>query len=212
MAPILYLKAYNFSMILGWSFILAIYFIKGFSTGFDAEKMYQSMAIPLAIFQYGAVLEIFHSIFKWVKSPLMTTVTQVFSRVVLVFVLEFVPESRKFGLILLGFAWSLTEVIRYSFYFIKLMGFQTPYALLWCRYSFFIFLYPMGVSGEVITLCYTLVKYRTNIIVVVVLVALILYYIPGLKTLYTYMLKQRRSVLGSGNQNVPVKKEEKKTN
>ena len=90
------------------------------------------------------------------------------------------------------------------------MGLQTPYVLLWCRYSFFIFLYPMGVSGEVITLVYTLLKYKQNIIVVVVLAALILYYIPGLKTLYTYMLKQRRSVLGNGNQNVPVKKEENK--
>lgn len=210
MAPTLYLKAYNLAMILGWSYLLAIYFIKGFETGFDAEKMYQAMAIPLAIFQYGAVLEIFHSLFKWVKSPIMTTVTQVFSRVVLVFVLEFVPESRRFGLILLGFAWSLTEVIRYSFYFIKLMGFQTPYVLLWCRYSFFIFLYPMGVSGEVITLIYTLIKFKKNIFVVVILVALILYYIPGLKTLYTYMLKQRRSVLGNGNKNAPVKTEEKK--
>ena len=41
------------------------------------------------------------------------------------------------------FAWGVTEVVRYSFYFFKLLG-DVPRAVTWCRYTFFIALYPLG--------------------------------------------------------------------
>jgi very-long-chain (3R)-3-hydroxyacyl-CoA dehydratase len=56
-------------------------------------------------------------------------------------------------------AWSVTEVIRYSFYAFTLLG-SVPYFLTWCRfarlfdafdltafrYTFFIIVYPIGVT------------------------------------------------------------------
>lgn len=45
------------------------------------------------------------------------------------------------------FAWSITEVIRYSFYALKEVG-SVPALLTWLRYTTFIVLYPIGVSSE----------------------------------------------------------------
>ena len=45
------------------------------------------------------------------------------------------------------FAWSLTEVIRYSFYACSLLG-KEPYTLLWLRYTTFFVLYPIGAGSE----------------------------------------------------------------
>lgn len=45
------------------------------------------------------------------------------------------------------FAWSVTEVIRYSFYALKEVG-SVPAVLTWLRYTTFIVLYPIGVSSE----------------------------------------------------------------
>ena len=53
--------------------------------------------------------------------------------------------SRGFPLLLL--AWTITEIIRYSFYALNLVG-QNPYLVAWLRYTLFIVLYPLGVVGE----------------------------------------------------------------
>lgn len=45
------------------------------------------------------------------------------------------------------FAWSLTEVIRYTFYAASLLG-KEPYPLLWLRYTTFFILYPVGAGSE----------------------------------------------------------------
>ena len=44
-------------------------------------------------------------------------------------------------------AWSLTEVIRYSFYFFSLLNISIP-ILNWLRYTTFYALYPLGASSE----------------------------------------------------------------
>ena len=44
-------------------------------------------------------------------------------------------------------AWSVTEVVRYSFYAFKEVG-VAPYVITWLRYTTFIALYPLGVSSE----------------------------------------------------------------
>jgi hypothetical protein len=44
-------------------------------------------------------------------------------------------------------AWSITEVVRYSFYFLNVLG-TVPFPLAWLRYSLFTVLYPMGICGE----------------------------------------------------------------
>ena len=45
-------------------------------------------------------------------------------------------------------AWSVTEVIRYSYFALTLAGAQ-PGALVWLRYNTFYVLYPMGIASEV---------------------------------------------------------------
>ena len=44
-------------------------------------------------------------------------------------------------------AWSVTEIIRYSFYACNLLG-KNPYVLLHLRYTTFYVLYPLGASSE----------------------------------------------------------------
>lgn len=44
-------------------------------------------------------------------------------------------------------AWSLTEVIRYSYYATSLLGIKI-YALDWLRYTTFLPLYPLGAASE----------------------------------------------------------------
>lgn len=44
-------------------------------------------------------------------------------------------------------AWSITEVIRYSFFALTLSGWQ-PRALTWLRYNTFFVLYPVGIFSE----------------------------------------------------------------
>jgi very-long-chain (3R)-3-hydroxyacyl-CoA dehydratase len=55
------------------------------------------------------------------------------------------------------FAWSLTEVIRYSFYAFSLIGLE-PYPLLWLRYTTFFLLYPIGAGSEAFLMYSTLPK------------------------------------------------------
>lgn len=51
------------------------------------------------------------------------------------------------------YAWSVTEVIRYSFFVVTLSGYQ-PGFIKWLRYNTFYFLYPLGISSE----CYLIYK------------------------------------------------------
>lgn len=44
-------------------------------------------------------------------------------------------------------AWSVTEVIRYSYFALSLAG-ALPALLTWVRYSTFYILYPMGITSE----------------------------------------------------------------
>ena len=45
-------------------------------------------------------------------------------------------------------AWSLADVIRYSYFMILLAGSSMPGWLKWLRYSLFFVLYPIGIGGE----------------------------------------------------------------
>jgi very-long-chain (3R)-3-hydroxyacyl-CoA dehydratase len=126
------------------------------------------------------------------------------------------PDYVSINYLLLSFAWSISEIVRYPFYILnslaKLINKDNliPYFLLWARYSFFIVLYPIGVSGEILTILFSrpeLVKYSTKYINInYVIYGIICLYIPGLTMLYTHLLKQRKKAL-----NPKVQKIEKKT-
>ncbi|WRT69404.1 uncharacterized protein IL334_006388 [Kwoniella shivajii] len=97
-----------------------------------------------------AILEVVHAALGWVRSPIGTVAAQVASRLWTVWgVVEASPDithaSPLFTTML--FAWSLTEVIRYTFYFLSILNIQSP-ILNWLRYTTFIPLYPIGASSE----------------------------------------------------------------
>ncbi len=190
-----YLLAYNATAFVCW----LAYFVSFTSADFQLNN---TNVILLAVAQGMAFLEIVHAVLKWVKSPVGSTTAQVFSRLlVLVLILLFyyrfnINPVCYAGIVTVSFAWSITELVRYSFYFFQLQGKQ-PEALLWMRYSFFIVLYPIGVTGEWLVMgsplfggLFSLWLYFAVAIPVAVSY---MYYFP---VLYKYMWKQRREKLG----------------
>ncbi|KAI1716441.1 protein tyrosine phosphatase-like protein, PTPLA domain-containing protein [Ditylenchus destructor] len=120
-------------------------------------------------------------------------------------------ESRaSIGVPMLLVAWSITEVVRYSFYALNLLK-AVPHVLTWMRYTFFIALYPLGASGEVITMISALpeigerkhftlempnaLNFGFSFYCFVIFLCLI--YIPGFPQLYGYMFVQRKKVLAT---------------
>ena len=208
----LYLLCYNTFMFIGWFYL----FIISYSTFIKTHKIktsYSKSIVYLEILQYGASLEIFHSIFKLVRAPLFTTMVQVISRIIIVILLQNFPKYVSINYLLLCFAWPISEIVRYPFYILNSLGKiinndnLIPYFLLWARYSFFIVLYPIGVSGEILTILFSkpeLVKYSSkNININYIIYGVIALYIPGLFILYSHLLKQRKKALYG------VKKEKK---
>ena len=88
-----------------------------------------------------------------VRSPLLTTVMQVSSRLLLIWaVIDRYPSSTAsspfYSFMLL--AWSITEIIRYCYFVWNLQGNGVPGFLAWLRYNTFYVLYPVGISSECI--------------------------------------------------------------
>ena len=69
-----------------------------------------------------------------VSSGVMTTLMQVYSRVFIVWaIVELTPGvADNIGLLIVCYAWGITEVIRYSYYFFALVD-AVPYVIKWCR-------------------------------------------------------------------------------
>ncbi|KAF8599469.1 PTPLA-domain-containing protein [Ceratobasidium sp. AG-I] len=155
------------------------------------------------IVQSGALLEVLHVLFGMVRSPLVTTAMQVASRLYLVWgVTESFTSTRTnpfYASMVL--AWSITEVIRYSYYAFNLAGTE-PKILVYLRYTTFYILYPLGAASEAALIYQTLPRssplsgkwspydFLRGVFFII--------WWPGLYVMYTYMIKQRRKVLGGG--------------
>lgn len=189
-----YLAAYNLAAFICWLLFLCSYFSSGF-------VMSGSNLWLLNIAQGMAVLEIVHVLLKWVKSPVASTAVQVFSRIlILVFINLFIRQHAPLfvfntGVLIVSLAWGFTELVRYSLYFLSLFGKQ-PAALLWMRYSFFIVLYPLGVTGEWLILATPLfangISFNAYTLFLVLALMAYVYYFP---VLYKYMWTQRKTKL-----------------
>ncbi|VDN90665.1 unnamed protein product [Brugia pahangi] len=204
----LYLFSYNALQSCGWSVILW-YTLRGLLRNESYEQLYQACELELQIFQSAAILEIVHAAACFVRSPVGTTTMQVFSRVSLVFILyKVVSAQASIGVLFLLTAWSVTEVIRYSYYGLALINavsdihtwlrqsctekFVTLFNVF--RYSLFIILYPLGVCGELLVILAALPEIATKKHLTVelpnicnigfsfwwYLIAYIILYIPGL--------------------------------
>lgn len=186
----IYLACYNFAAFVFWALYLGFFFVSNF-------QLNESNLFFLNIAQGMAILEIFHVAMKWVKSSLLSTGIQVLSRLLILVLINFFfrdyADQFAFsaGVLIVSVAWLGIELVRYSLYFLSGFSIQ-PSVLLWMRYSFFIILYPLGVTGEWFILI-TPVKANGMenyfyLIFLLICLGTYLYYFP---MLYRYMWKQR---------------------
>ena len=217
----IYLILYNFIQLCGWScFFLKVtnYLINSKSV----QEIYSNTHLILECCQYGAFLEIIHSIIGLVKSSIFATSIQIIGRIIIVVILQFFQSAVSKGYFLIYFAWSMVEIVRYTYYIMNLLQkdfvkFNIPYILIWCRYSFFVVLYPIGVSGEMITvwnakkdfnkyILYQTDKYTFT--AADLIYPIWIFYIPALIYLYGYLFKQRKKVLNRLNNDIKIRKNE----
>jgi very-long-chain (3R)-3-hydroxyacyl-CoA dehydratase len=94
-------------------------------------------------------------------------------------------------------AWSMTEVIRYSYLALKLSGWD-PYPFLWVRYSSYLILYPVGILSEMGMMWLALVpagKLRGPVYQLFLGVCLFVIWPAGAYVLIGHMNRQRKKVL-----------------
>ncbi|KAG9674270.1 PTPLA-domain-containing protein, partial [Aureobasidium melanogenum] len=146
-----------------------------------------------------ALLEVVHAAVGIVRAPLFTTLMQVASRILLIWGIVYpFPNTVAFSPVYSSMliAWSVTEVIRYSYFAINLSTGSVPAIWMWLRYNTFFILYPLGISSE----CWLVwlaatgpAKQYTG--VREALFAILLIYIPGSYILFTHMMAQRRKIM-----------------
>ncbi|KAH3765704.1 3-hydroxyacyl-CoA dehydratase [Pelomyxa schiedti] len=199
----IYKLGYNALQLVGWLsvLLLACSGISSASSIFVDGGSAVTFASGAVLFwiQWTAVLEVLNAVWKIVPAPFFTTALQVLSRVTLVSVLRLIPETRaSFGVVLLTFAWSITEVLRSSYYISSLLE-NTPAALLWLRYSLFVVLYPTGVTGELLVLysAFHALKHGGHLFGIgwVIPLAGMALYPPGFYKLFMHMISQRSKKL-----------------
>ncbi|KAJ8255523.1 hypothetical protein COCON_G00193870 [Conger conger] len=205
-----YLVIYNVVMTAGW-LVIAVGLVRAYLAKGSFHGLYYSIEKPLKFFQTGAIMEIMHCAIGIVPSSVVLTGFQVMSRVFLTWaVTHSVREiQNEDSVLLFVVAWTITEIVRYSFYTFTLLN-HLPYLIKWARYTLFIVLYPMGVSGELLTIhaalpyvkktgLYSVTlpnKYNFSFSYHTFLIITMVAYIPLFPQLYFHMLWQRRKVLG----------------
>lgn len=199
--PQRWLIAYNSISASLWSVVLFNTLFLGALLG--QPLLFEKSSTILTLVQSCAVVEIYNSVFGIVKSPVFTTVSQVLSRLLIVLgIVQVLPESpanHHWVYITLCLSWSITEVVRYSYYASNLRdSLAIPSWLTWMRYSLFYVLYPTGVASEM-SMIYMSLGEAEKVVgkwYSWLLFAILFTYPPGLYTLYTYMIRQRKKVLG----------------
>ncbi|TDZ23826.1 putative very-long-chain (3R)-3-hydroxyacyl-CoA dehydratase [Colletotrichum sidae] len=190
-----YLILYNFVSAVAWSVVLGrtigLYTLRG------SRFVHLGVGDWTRWTQTMAAMEILHALLGVVRAPVFTTVMQVLSRFVLVwgvvYPFPYLANSTWYSSMLL--AWSVTEVIRYSYFALTLSGFQ-PKFLTWLRYNTFFVLYPIGISSECALIWYSAGPAKQfGELVPYIPYGILAIYVPGSYILYTYMMKQRRKVM-----------------
>lgn len=168
--------------------------------GLSSGKVYDNLESYTRIVQTLAGAEVLHSLVGIVRAPLLTTLMQVASRFLLVHLIASPPafpqttrHSPAYTTMLL--AWSVTEVIRYSYFVLSLSGIGVPKLWTWLRYNAFIILYPLGITSEC-WLVYSAIPLASqrNEGFGYALWAILAIYVPGSYILFSHMLAQRRKI------------------
>ncbi|XP_062187792.1 very-long-chain (3R)-3-hydroxyacyl-CoA dehydratase PASTICCINO 2A [Phragmites australis] len=204
-----YLSIYNWVIFLGWAQVL--YYATLALLGSNHETVYAAVEQPLLFAQTAALMEILHSIVGFVRSPISATLPQISARLFVTWgILWSFPETHSHVLVTsLVLSWSITEIIRYSFFGLKEAFGIIPSWLLWLRYSTFFVFYPIGLVSEV-GLIYDALpymkaserycirmpnKWNFSFDYFYVSALLISLYIPGFPHMFLYMLAQRKKAL-----------------
>lgn len=140
----------------GYGLLLALQlYAAGRVTSYRA--LWDHCSLVITLFQTYQLMEVVHAALRFVPSNPVQTFIQILSRLVVVWgILVPIPEARdSVGVPLLLVAWCIAECTRYFYYGFNVYN-AAPYISTWLRYSLFIVLYPMGVSGELITLYHSL--------------------------------------------------------
>ncbi|PNW85014.1 hypothetical protein CHLRE_03g167924v5 [Chlamydomonas reinhardtii] len=236
-----YLLLYNAALVLGWGYCLYLTIDTMLLKKGTTADLWQVVELPLKVSQTAALLEVVHSAIGLVRSPVMITAMQVASRIwVLWGIINPEPVLAAGGAVHLAqplpgvslpgvpaevggmplalnlatllTAWSITEVVRYSFFAVKELAGTVPYPLLWLRYSTFLPLYPLGVASELAMVRLALPaiwarhlwsidlpnSFNWAFDYPILCGLIVLSYLPGLPQLYLYMLAQRSKVLSGG--------------
>ena len=186
-----YLKLYNLILAIGWAALLILYILNGC-------KLNEVGLILLNICQFAAVLEIIHAAIKIVSSPVFTTFKQLGSRFMVVVLIDLLKSEEYMnvagitGLHLIMFAWGITEIVRYSFYFSSLIEKEVK-LLVFLRYTLFLVLYPAGVTGELLIILSWMKKdgftFSANDVVFGIIFLSYFVFFPGM---FGHMLSQRK--------------------
>ncbi|KAI8520019.1 hypothetical protein Bbelb_032760 [Branchiostoma belcheri] len=152
-----WLVFYNAAHAVGWSYVLFLFLrhlLHTLPSPTWYEGVYGTVKDPLkASLPVSLIFEVLHAATGLVPSGVVPTALQMSARVFMVWgVAHLVPQIQTTAYIsLFVVPWCLAEVTRYPYYVTTVLGVKSQ-ALLWCRYSFFIVLYPMGAFGEVLTM------------------------------------------------------------
>ncbi|KAL2075769.1 hypothetical protein VTL71DRAFT_712 [Oculimacula yallundae] len=190
-----YLILYNFVNAILWLTVLGR--VLGLVPLVGFGRVYPGVGIFCKWTQSLALLEVVHAATGLVRAPVGTTAMQVASRLLLVWgvVDQFPYLAKSAGYSSMLIAWSVTEVVRYSYFVFTLSGYS-PGFISWLRYNLFYVLYPMGISSE----CWLIYKAIAPAKAIRPefgwLLQLILFiYVPGSYVLFTHMMAQRRKVM-----------------
>ncbi|CCC67507.1 hypothetical protein NCAS_0A09490 [Naumovozyma castellii] len=205
------LPQYNLLSACGWGYIL--YNVITVFPMVGQPQFFEQTKDTVTIVQCFAIIEIVNSLLGIVRSPIVTTVAQVASRLlVVVGIFQYLPEApgtESYAYITLLLAWSITEIVRYLYYFCMLVYAEgTPTILILLRYNLFWVLYPTGVASElfIIYSALSVAETKYSPLYKWVLIGSMITYLPGLPTLFLHMVAQRKKVMKSLREDASKKK------
>eukprot|EP00058_Branchiostoma_floridae_P012179 XP_002597667.1 hypothetical protein BRAFLDRAFT_77431 [Branchiostoma floridae] len=212
-----WLVFYNAANAVGWSYVLFLFvrhLLHTLPSPTWYEGVYGAVKDPLKAFlPLSFIFEVLHAATGLVPSGVVPTALQMFARVFIVWgVAHLVPKVQTTLYIsLVVVLWCLCEVTRYPYYVTNVLGVKSD-VLLWCRYTFFIVLYPLGAFGEVLTMYAALGPIKEGDLHLAgipsnlqgafqfyyyVIVVFLLGWGPCWWPIYKHMFRQRKKALGS---------------
>jgi len=190
----MWLIAFNVFTLMAW----VLFFVHASLHGLTADG--QSV-LMLDLAQGLAIFEVLNAVLGLAGANWLLTAMQVGSRLLIVVLLNWIPMELLLekgflsGFAVVSIAWSVTEIVRALFYLTELQS-KPSRPITFARYTFFIFLYPIGVAGEFLVM-HTFISWRNyqldliNLALGIVAASYFVFF----PKLYGHMLKQRKKKL-----------------